>query len=119
MVPAGRRGRDAGAPPCRPGGSARSTDSARRAEERVAPGHAVDRGLLEQLPAVEDRLGVDERRAAARRPGPEEQVRGLAVGLAADAAEHGARDDAGPLAQRADDDVLAAQPELLEEVAAD
>ena len=44
------------------------------AEERVLAGGAVDRGRLEQLPAVEDRLGVDAGRAAAGRPDLEGQV---------------------------------------------
>ena len=46
------------------------------APERVLAGGAVDRGRLEQLPAVEDRLGVDLRRAAAGGPDREGDVRG-------------------------------------------
>ena len=55
--------------------------------EGVLAGRAVDRRGLEELPAVEDRLGIDQRRALAGRADLEEHVRGLArVGLT-DAAE--------------------------------
>ena len=47
------------------------------AEERVALRGAVDRGRLEQLPAVEDRLRVDPRGAAAGRADLEAHVRGV------------------------------------------
>ena len=39
------------------------------AEERIDAGGAVDGGGLEQLPAVEDRLGIDLRRVLAGRAG--------------------------------------------------
>ena len=48
-----------------------------RTEERVLAGGAVDRGRLEQLPAVEDRLRVDARGAAAGRADLEQHVRRL------------------------------------------
>ena len=49
------------------------------AVEGVLARRAVDRGRLEQLPAVEDRLRVDARRAAAGRADLEVDVRGLAL----------------------------------------
>jgi hypothetical protein len=52
-----------------------------RAEERVAVRGAVDGGRLEELPAVEDRLGVDARGAASGGADLEQQVR-LRLGLA-------------------------------------
>jgi hypothetical protein len=54
---------------------------------------AVDLGLLEQLPAVEDRLGVDARGAAAGRADLEAQVRLLGRRRLADVAEDRAGDD--------------------------
>ncbi len=53
---------------------------------------AVDGRGLEQLPAVEDRLGVDPRSAAACGPDLEVEVRGLAGDGAVDAAEDGPAD---------------------------
>ena len=76
------------------------------AEERVLALGAVDRGRLEQLPAVEDRLRVDARGAAAGRAELEEDVRGLGRGDLADAAEDRAGDDARALLERLLDEVL-------------
>ena len=82
------------APPCSSAGSGRSTGLRVAAEERVLAARAVERGRLEQLPAVEDRLRVDARRAAAGGADLEAHVRGAALRRAADAAEHRAGDDA-------------------------
>ena len=60
--------------------------------ERVLPLGAVDRGRFEQLPAVEDRLRVDPRRALARRADREVDVRVGAVFALRDVGEDGARD---------------------------
>ena len=87
-----------------------------RAEERVLAGGAVDRGRLEQLPAVEDRLRVDARGAAAGRADLEQHVRRLRARGLADAAEHRAGDDARARAQLLDPDVLAVEAEDLREV---
>ena len=73
-----------------------------RAPERVLAGGAVDRGGLEQLPAVEDRLGIDARCAATGRADLEEHVRRHLLLGAPDAPQDGAGDD------------LAAGLELLE-----
>ena len=67
----------------------------------VAARGAVDRGGLEQLPAVEDRLGVDPRRALARRADREVEVRALARLGCAEPAQHGAADHLRALVQRA------------------
>ena len=75
------------------------------AEERVLALGAVDRGRLEQLPAVEDRLRVDARGAAAGRAQLEQDVRGLGRRDLADAAEDRAGDDARALLQRLGDEV--------------
>ena len=76
------------------------------AEERVLALGAVDRGRLEQLPAVEDRLRIDARGAAAGGAELEQHVRRLdQVGLA-DAAEDRAGDDARALLERPLDEVL-------------
>ena len=61
------------------------------AEERVLALGAVDGGRLEQLPAVEDRLRVDARRALAGRADLEEHVAARGSSGVADAAEDGAR----------------------------
>ena len=66
-----RRGRAAAAPPWRAAGRRRRSSSL---AERVLALGAVDRRRLEQLPAVEDRLRVDPRRAAAGRPDREVDV---------------------------------------------
>src|ERR1044072_4872537 len=63
-----------------------------RAEEGVLAGGAVDRGRLEELPAVADRLRVAARGAAAGRADLEEDVGRGVVGLA-DAPEDRAGDD--------------------------
>src|SRR5829696_8712057 len=76
------------------------------ADERVLLGGAVDRGRLEQLPAVEDRLRVDARRAAAGGPDLEQHVGGLARPALADAAEDRAADHAGALVHLLGDEVL-------------
>ena len=68
-------------------------------EERVLALGAVDGGRLEQLPAVEDRLRVDPRRAAAGRPDLEAQVRHPS-GPGPEPAEDGAADHARALAER-------------------
>ena len=57
------------------------------AEERIDAGGAVDGGGLEQLPAVEDRLGIDLRGVLAGRLDLEVEVRGDALRGAADPAE--------------------------------
>ena len=88
------------------------------AVEHVAPGGAVDGGGLEQLPAVEDGLGVDPRGAPAGGPDPELQVRGLAVHGPADAAEQGAADHARAHLQPAQAHVLGVGAEGLGEVVA-
>ena len=72
--------------------------TARGLRERVLAGRAVERRRLEQLPAVQNRLRVDLRRALAGRLDREVQVRGEAVRLA-DPAEDGAGVDLRPLAQ--------------------
>ena len=82
------------------------------AEERVLARGAVDRGRLEQLPAVEDRLRVDARGAAAGRADLEEQVRRDALGRLADAAEDRAGDDARARLERLERDVARERPFL-------
>ena len=77
---------------------------------------AVDRGRLEQLPAVEDRLGVDPRRAAAGGADLEEHVRCDVSATCADAAEDRAGDDLGAGLQRLERDVVAVEAEDLGEV---
>ncbi len=89
------------------------------ADERVAAGGAVDRGRLEQLPAVEDRLRVDPRGAAAGRADLEQQVRRVARGDAADAAEDRARGDARAALERLHVDVGAVEAEDAVQVAAE
>ena len=64
--------------------------------ERVLAVGAVDRRRLEQLPAVEDRLRVDPRRAAAGRADREVDVRVDAVGRPADPGENGPGDHLRP-----------------------
>ena len=71
-----------------------------RGERALALG-AVDRRRLEQLPAVEDRLRVDPRRAAAGRADREVDVRVDALGAGADPAEHGSGDHLRADPQRA------------------
>ena len=84
------------------------------AEERVALLRPVDRGRLEQLPAVEDRLRVDPRGAAAGGADLEAHVRGeLRSGLA-DPAEDRAADDARALLERLGDVVLGVQAAAVE-----
>src|SRR5688500_3469061 len=63
--------------------------------QHAATGRAVDRGLLEQPPAVEHRLGIDQRGVLARRTDREPKHRGLA----AEPAEHGATGDLGSAAE--------------------
>jgi hypothetical protein len=60
--------------------------------EGVLAGGAVDRGRLEQLPAVENGLRVDRLRAAPGGGDREVEVGGDAVPLARDPADHGAAD---------------------------
>ena len=86
------------------------------AEERVLARGAVDRGRLEQLPAVEDRLRIDARGAAAGGADLEQHVRRLRARGLADAAEDRAGDDARARAQALDADVLAVEAEDLREV---
>src|SRR6185295_7444220 len=62
--------------------------------EGILVGGAVDRGGLEQLPAVEDRLRVDRRSATAGGPDREVEVWRLSGGLA-DVPDHGAAGDLG------------------------
>jgi hypothetical protein len=89
------------------------------AEERVLALGAVDRGGLEQLPAVEDRLGVDARGAATGRADLEEHVRrlGLRRRRLADAAQDGAADDPRPDLELLERHVLGLEAEVLDEVA--
>ena len=89
------------------------------ADERVAVRRAVDRGRLEQLPAVEDRLRVDPRGAAAGGPDLEQQVRRRALRDAADPAEDRARGDPRAGLERLHVDVGAVEPEQPVEVAAE
>jgi hypothetical protein len=81
------------------------------AEERVALAGAVDRGRLEQLPAVEDRLGVDPRGAAAGGPDRERDVRRLLLRRALDPPEHRPADDARAAPQRLHPHLRGRQPE--------
>ena len=81
---------------------------------------AVDRRRLEQLPAVEDRLGVDPRSAAAGGPDGEVEVRaelraGALVELA-DPAEHGAADYPRALPEGPELDLRRLEPQHLREV---
>jgi hypothetical protein len=78
-----------------------------RAEERVLARGAVDGGGLQQLPAVEDRLGVDQRGALAGRADLEQHVRGVVGPDAADAPEDRAGHHRGAAPQRAQVDVVA------------
>src|SRR5829696_5857789 len=86
------------------------------AVQDVAAGCAVDRGRLEQLPAVEDRLRVDRGGAAAGRADLEGDVRGLALGRRPDAAQHGAGHDARALLERLQRCVLRVEAEAAGEV---
>src|SRR5690606_698612 len=61
-------------------------------QERVATLRAVDRGGLQELPPVEDRLGVDLRRAAPGGADRERRVRALAAAALAEPAEDRAGD---------------------------
>ena len=83
---------------------------ASRPAERVLARGAVDRGGLEQLPAVEDRLGVDLRRAAAGGLDREGDVGAELRGLV-DAPEDRAGDHLGARPQRLEHDVLALEAE--------
>ena len=87
-----------------------------RAEEGVLARRAVDRGGLEQLPAVEDRLGIDPRRALAGRADLEEEVRRDVLLRLAQAAEDGAGHDLGAHLELLDRDVLAVQAQDLGEL---
>src|SRR6185312_14866607 len=86
-----------------------------RAEERVLARGAVDRGRLEELPAVEDRLRIDARGVLARRTDLEEDV-GRGVVDLADAAEDRAGDDLGTDLHVLELDVVAAEAVDLGEV---
>ncbi len=86
------------------------------AVEHVAARGAVDGGGLEQLPAVEDGLGVDLRRALARGPDGEVEMSPLALLGAPDPAEHGAADHVRALAQLPQLDVLGLGVERAREV---
>ena len=68
--------------------------------ERILAGGPVDRGGLEQLPAVEDRLRVDLAGALAGGLDREVEVGGEPVVVRADLAEDGAGDDLGALLER-------------------
>ena len=78
--------------------------------ERVLAGDPVDRGRLEQLPAVEDRLRVDPRGAAAGRPDREVEVRRRGA-AASDSAEQRSCDHLRPLAEPSQLHRLAVEPE--------
>ena len=86
------------------------------AVEDVLAGGAVDGGGLEQLPAVEDRLRIDPRRAAAGGADLEVDVRGLAAFGAADAAEDRAADDLRADLEAAQAHVLGVNAEGAREV---
>src|SRR5262249_33746817 len=86
-----------------------------RTEERVLAGRAVDRSRLEELPAVEDRLGVDARRAAAGRAALEQHVRRPRARTTAPAAAR-ARRHRPARAQPLELDVLAVEAEHAIEV---
>ena len=75
----------------------------------------VDGRRLEQLPAVEDGLGVDVGRALAGRADHEVHVGGLAGCGTADAAEHGAGDHARALDERPQRGVARVQAEARRE----
>ena len=88
-------------------------------QERVLARRPVDRRRLEQLPAVEDRLGVDRRRALSPAGWMREaDVRRLALLGHAHAAEDRTGHDLRALAQRLELDVVAAEAEDLGEVGA-
>ena len=84
------------------------------AEERVALRRAVDRGRLEQLPAVQDRLRVDPRRAAAGRADLEAQRRGQPGSALADAPEDRAAADAGAALERLGHELARVQAAAVE-----
>src|SRR3954470_9299690 len=86
------------------------------AEERVLARGAVDRGRLEQLPAVEDRLRGDPPRALAPGADLQAHVRRLGLRHAAEAAEDRAGDDARADLERLELDLVALEPEDLREV---
>ena len=86
------------------------------AMQHVAAGGAVDRGGLEQLPAVQDRLGIDLRRAPAGRADREVDVRRRARHGAADAADDRAADDARPDLEAAQRDLARIEAERAGEV---
>ena len=87
------------------------------AEERVLARRAVDRRRLEQLPAVEDRLRVDARGAAAGRADLEQDVRRLACSRSCRCGRGSCRRRPRARAQALDADVLAVEAEDLREVA--
>jgi hypothetical protein len=69
-------------------------------EERVDPVGAVDRGRLQQLPSIEDRLGVDQRRVLAGRLDLEGQMRCAGRRVRPDPADDRTGDDDRALDER-------------------
>src|SRR5205085_10014689 len=87
-----------------------------RPGQRVGAAGTVDGGRLEQLPAVEDRLRVDPRRAAAGRLDLEVHVRRDGLRDGADAAEDRAGAHARAGDERLEHDVLLVESELTRDV---
>ena len=86
------------------------------AVEHVASRGAVDGGGLEQLPAVEDRLRIDQRGTAAGRADREVETSGAAGVGPAHAAEHGAADHVRALAKAVQAHLGRVEPERPREV---